>query len=197
MIVQVSCLRASSSGRLLAVGTATSMGEIAVIYIWDLLERRIIHHCALHKVRYQCLLQIFPAFLLSSPTPLTIMLTLQGRVQSLAFSASEEWLASVGGRDDGALVIWDVASGRSVCGAAVSATDVACLHHDPDRLATCGRDTVLCVWQVDRAAQKLIRMDAKLGKMCRDFTCLSISADDTHIYAGSTTGDVAEVGQAS
>ena len=195
LCVQVYCLRASPSGSLLAVGTATCIGDLAVVYVWNLAERRIIHRGALHKVCSNVLCG--EACIFMTYSPLIIMPLLQGRVQSLAFSASEEWLASVGGPDDNSLVIWDVASGRSVCGAAVSATDITWFHHDPDRLATCGRDSVLCTWQVDRALQKLIRLDAKLGKICRDFTCLCISADDAFIYAGSSTGDVAEVGPAS
>ena len=114
-------------------------------------------------------------------------------MQALAFSASEQWLASIGGPDDGALVVWDVSSGKSMCGAAVSATDVACFHHDPTRLATCGRDSVLCVWHVDGSLHKLLRVDVKLGQLRRDFTCLSICADNLLMYAGSTLGDVAEV----
>ncbi len=120
---------------------------------------------------------------------------MQGKVQALAFSASEKWLASIGGPDDGALVIWDVATGKSLCGASVSATDVACFHHDPDRLATCGRDSMLCVWHVDGSLHKLLRVDAMLGQMRRDFTCLSICADDHLMYAGSASGDMAEVRQ--
>ena len=142
-------------------------------------------------------------------------------MQSLSFSSCEQLLASVGGPDDGGLVtertqaghgscqkatsvgandalpglqvIWDVATGKSLCGSPASAAAVAFLE-DPVHLATCGRDSSLNVWKVNRDTRKLLKMSVQLGTLRRDFTSLTITADDKFLYVGSTSGDVAEVG---
>lgn len=92
----------------------------------------------------------------------------------------------------GLQVIWDVATGKSLCGTPASAAAVAFLN-DPAHLATCGRDSSLNLWHIDRTNRKLVRMNVLLGSFRRDFTCLTITADDKFMYVGSTSGDVAEV----
>jgi len=37
-------------------------------------------------------------------------------IQSLSFSHSEMYLASLGGMDDNTLVIWDIVTGKALCG---------------------------------------------------------------------------------
>lgn len=44
----------------------------------------------------------------------------KGKIQDLAFSPGEKYLATLGGRDDNKLVIWDVATGEAICGAAAA-----------------------------------------------------------------------------
>ena len=38
------------------------------------------------------------------------------KVQALCFSNDEKYLASLGGQDDNSLVIWDLNTGRPLCG---------------------------------------------------------------------------------
>jgi len=78
----------SSTGKYIASGQKTHMGFQADIIIWDFDTLEIVQRLKLHKVL----------------------------IQSLAFSHDEKYLASLGGQDDNTLVIWDVATGKALCG---------------------------------------------------------------------------------
>lgn len=85
-------------------------------------------------------------------------------------------------------------TGNALCGAPVSASAVAFFNTDSERLATCGIDTSLYIWQLDRVARKLTKTSVQLGQCRRNFTALALSEDDRFVFVGSTSGDVAEVG---
>ena len=88
--------------------------------------------------------------------------------------------------------MWDLKKGEALCGAPLLATDVKCFSADALRFATCGSDSSLSIWQLDRATQKLARHEVQLGQYKRNFTRLLISEDDASILVGSTSGDVAQ-----
>jgi WD40 repeat protein len=88
----VSCLSLSVTGKYLASGQMTHMGFPATAIIWNLETYEIVHKLVLHK----------------------------GKIQDLAFSPGEKYLATLGGRDDNKLVIWDVATGEAICGASAA-----------------------------------------------------------------------------
>ena len=52
-------------------------------------------------------------------------------------------------------VLWDVQKAEALCGAPLLATDVSCFPGDAQRFATCGADSSLFIWQLDRPARKL------------------------------------------
>lgn len=90
------------------------MGFTADIMIWDLETKQIHKKLKLHKVM----------------------------VQALAFSHDELKLASLGGPDDGSLVLWDVLSGEAVCGSPANNKFVDCvkfLNKDSTRIITAGQ----------------------------------------------------------
>lgn len=89
-------------------------------------------------------------------------------------------------------VVWDLKKGKALCGAPLLATDVKCFSADALRFATCGSDSSLYIWQLDRATQKLARHEVQLGQYKRNFTRLLISEDDASILVGSTSGDIAQ-----
>lgn len=112
--MQVSCIALSRTGRYLASGQKTFMGFTADIIIWDLETRQIHRKLKLHKVM----------------------------VQALDFSHDEAKLASLGGPDDSALVLWDVASGEAVCGSPAHNQFVDCvkfLNKDSTKMITAGQ----------------------------------------------------------
>lgn len=68
----VSCLNCSTSGRFLASGQITYMGFKADVIVWDFTEKSMYARFSLHKVR----------------------------VQAVAFSPNDKYLATLGGQDD-------------------------------------------------------------------------------------------------
>jgi cilia- and flagella-associated protein 52 len=118
-----------------------------------------------------------------------------GKVQDVSFSNSDEYLASIGGQDDNALVIWNVENGEAICGSPAamdSALRCVWLHHRNDRVVTVGNYHVR-VWQIDFSLPKLHAMDAKLGTVRRVCLSITITDDDQFAYVGTTTGDVLKV----
>lgn len=118
-----------------------------------------------------------------------------GKVQDVCFSNHDEFLSSIGGQDDNALVVWNVETGVAVCGSPAASDSALCckwLHGRNDRLVTAGNYHVK-VWQIDFSLPKLHAMDAKLGSVRRIFLCLSITDDDRYAYFGTSTGDVLKV----
>lgn len=62
-----------------------------------------------------------------------------GKVQDVSFSANSKVLASLGGQDDNALIIWDVETGTAICGSPAAQDSSLCcrwLHGRSDRIVT-------------------------------------------------------------
>ena len=60
-------------------------------------------------------------------------------MQDLAFSANSKFLATLGGQDDNALIIWDAQSGEAICGSPAAPDSSLCcrwLHGRNDRIVT-------------------------------------------------------------
>ncbi|KAG2446088.1 hypothetical protein HXX76_000688 [Chlamydomonas incerta] len=164
---KVSCLALSRSGKYLASGQITYMGFTADIIIWDLESKQLLHRMALHKVK----------------------------VQALDFSCDERILASLGGQDDNALVLWDVASGNAICGSPCNTNFTNCVkffNNSPDKLITAGNFN-MNVWTYDGANNKLRPTDATLGTLKRVFKSVVVDANDEYAYCGTTTGDVLQI----
>mmetsp|Transcript_40123 Transcript_40123/g.52823 ORF Transcript_40123/g.52823 Transcript_40123/m.52823 type:complete len:653 (-) Transcript_40123:240-2198(-) len=176
----VTCLSVSHDGTMLASGQTHHSGVKADVIIWDL-----------EKAKEHCL----------NNTPSAGDLVLHrlfqhlGKVQDVDFSCDDQFLLTLGGRDDNALVVWEASTGRPICGSPAGADSALCarwLNNRNDRLVTAG-NYHLRVWQVDVTLPKIQAMDAKLGQMKRVIQCLSITADDDHAYCGTKTGDLLRV----
>eukprot|EP00762_Andalucia_godoyi_P004100 ANDGO_06274.mRNA.1 Cilia- and flagella-associated protein 52 len=177
---RISVLAVSSCGRFAASGQVSHMGFAADIIIWALdyasassngaPQGHLLHRLSLHKVR----------------------------VSALAFSDDSHFLVSLGGIDDRQIVVWDVMTGKALCGTHYGSEEQACaqwLSNGKDmRLVTGGTGGVK-LWTVDLVARKMTAVDAQLGKMKRSVTCLAVSndtddADGGWVYAGTDAGDV-------
>lgn len=161
---KISCLAVSPSGRYIASGQVTRPGFQADVCIFDFEERRLIHRMLLHKIK----------------------------VQALAFSPDERFLASVGGPDDNTVVLWDVDTGRPICGAPARQTQTECIaffNKDPTKLLTGGPEA-LRVWTVDLERRRMSSEDITMGTLRRTITTIAVEASDKYVYCGTTTGDV-------
>ncbi|KAJ4457288.1 putative Cilia- and flagella-associated protein 52 [Paratrimastix pyriformis] len=164
---RVSCLAISSSGRYIATGEETHMGFQAAAIIWDFETRQPLHKLVLHK----------------------------GKVQALAFSPSEQMLASIGGIDDNAAVVWDVQTGRAICGASATNEAVHCVafFHNTDNFFVTAGQAHLRVWEIDTQNRKIRPNDCQLGHYRRVIQSMVLDMNDEYLYCGTTTGDVLAV----
>jgi len=161
---KVSCIAVSRSGKYVASGQITHMGFQADICVFEFDTQKLVHRMILHKVK----------------------------VQALAFSADEQFLASVGGQDDNTLVVWDLASGRPLCGGPASnelSTCISFFNNSSDKLVTGGHG-VLRVWDVDFQNRKINPTDVNVGQTRREFQNIVIEALDRYAYVGTSSGDV-------
>uniref|UniRef100_A0A8C4WUP8 Cilia- and flagella-associated protein 52 n=1 Tax=Eptatretus burgeri TaxID=7764 RepID=A0A8C4WUP8_EPTBU len=164
----VSCLCCSRSGYLLASGQLTRMGFKADIILWKFSEQKIHFRLSLHKVK----------------------------VQSIAFSPNELYLVSLGGQDDGSVVVWDVEHGEAVCGCEASACiagqalTLCYSNHNDDTFIVGGMSGNLCVWELDRNNRKIHPTNCKLGQLKRSICCLEVEKTDEYFYCGTSSGDV-------
>lgn len=164
---RVSCVALSPSGKYIASGQVTHMGFTAPIIVWDFETGAIIHKLELHKVL----------------------------VQSVAFSCGDEYLASIGGQDDCNLVIWNVETGAPICGSPASndlSYFVKWFNESPFSLVT-GGSYNLRVWSLDVEHRKIRPTDVNIAQLKRVFTCVTIDDDDSHMYAGTVTGDILQI----
>ncbi|XP_077314728.1 cilia- and flagella-associated protein 52 [Lithobates pipiens] len=163
----VSCVAVSKNGRYLASGQVTYMGFKADIFLWDYAKRESCGKLTLHKVK----------------------------VEALAFSPNDQYLVSLGGQDDGSVVLWNVLTKEAICGSPASslsaghAVAVSFLNNSDDVFITSGHGT-LRVWEVDLPNRKMRPTECQMGQLKRVVTCLAVAEDDGCFYCGTSTGDI-------
>eukprot|EP00286_Rhodomonas_abbreviata_P008950 CAMPEP_0181342680 /NCGR_PEP_ID=MMETSP1101-20121128/31140_1 /TAXON_ID=46948 /ORGANISM="Rhodomonas abbreviata, Strain Caron Lab Isolate" /LENGTH=243 /DNA_ID=CAMNT_0023454175 /DNA_START=104 /DNA_END=832 /DNA_ORIENTATION=- len=164
---RVTCLSLSPSGKYLASGQVTHLGFQADVIVWDMESLEIVHRLRLHKVR----------------------------VEAVSFSCNDKWLASIGGEDDNSLVVWNLESGKAVCGSP-AANDVChtvkFARHDEFTIITAGKSS-LRVWDFDLANRKVRPSDCNLGKLQRTINYVFVDDKDEYCYAGTASGDILKV----
>ncbi|KAJ3079705.1 Cilia- and flagella-associated protein 52 [Rhizoclosmatium hyalinum] len=166
----VSCLSVSKSGKYIASGQITHMGFQADIIIWDFATRTLLRRLTLHKVK----------------------------VEALAFSPNDKYLASLGGQDDNSVIVWDLEKGAAICGSPASkdsagvTLSLAYLNKDDNSFVTGGHST-LRVWELNATQRKIRATDCQTGQIKRIVKCITVDQDDEFMYCGTTTGDLLQV----
>lgn len=174
----VTCIAMSHDGNKLASGQSQFTGVKADIIVWDLSKAKRLLDAGNVMLGEACILHRLKQHL--------------GRVQDVAFSNRDEFLATCGGQDDNALVVWNVESGEAICGSPAASDSVITVkwhNQRHDRLVTAGNYHVR-VWQIDFSLPKLHAMDVKLGAVRRVCSSISITEDDRFAFIGTSTGDV-------
>lgn len=153
----------------MASGQKTHSGFKADILIWDFADSKLKHRLSMHKVA----------------------------VNSLDFSPDDRYLASVGGLDDkNTLIIWDFEqNGKAVYGTTLGVQQVNMIkffRHQTSKICAVSDNSVQ-ILTIDEKNKKISRLSCNTGNIKRSYTCLVIDAEDTYVYAGTTTGDILEI----
>ncbi|KAG9350472.1 hypothetical protein JZ751_026835 [Albula glossodonta] len=166
----VSCVTVSKSGRYIASGQVTFMGFKADIIIWDYSKREIYARLRLHKAK----------------------------VEDLAFSPNDKYLVSLGGQDDGSIVVWNIETREAICGNPASAHSAGHCHtiqfsNQSDNVFISAGNGTLRVWELDLPNRKVRPTECQLGQLKRIVNCIEIPEDDSFFYCGTTSGDVLKI----
>ena len=82
-------------------------------------------------------------------------------IQSLSFSNDEQYLASLGGQDDGQLVIWESETGKPICGHSVGmhVANKICFYNNTANNFVTIHDYGIRIWDVDYVQKKILYQD--------------------------------------
>ncbi|KAK2816865.1 hypothetical protein Q5P01_025056 [Channa striata] len=166
----VACIAVSKSGQYIASGQVTFMGFQATIIIWDYVQRTIYAELQLHKAK----------------------------VEALAFSPNNKYLVSLGGQDDGSIVVWNVETKQAICGSPASTHSAGhCLtvqysNTNENIFVSAGSGT-LRVWELDLTNRKIRPTECQTGKLKRIVRCIEMTEDDQFIFCGTTSGDIMKI----
>ena len=132
----------SPSGRYIASGQVTHQGYAADIIVWDFQTLTIKHRLTLHKVQ----------------------------VTDLSFSATEKFLISLGGEDDGTLALWDVETGQALAGAPTADTSgghatTLCFTNRDDFTFVSGGKYTIRVWNINPRTHALTPTNCALRSL--------------------------------
>ncbi|XP_053552817.1 cilia- and flagella-associated protein 52 [Bombina bombina] len=163
----VSCVAASRRGKYLASGQVTYMGFKADIFLWDYAKKEVCAKLTLHKVK----------------------------VEALAFSPNDLYLVSLGGQDDGSIVLWNVEKREAICGNPASSVSsghalTLAFSNASDNIFMTGGNGTLRVWEVDAPNRKMRPTECQTGQLKRVVTCIAVAEDDSCFYCGTSTGDI-------
>ena len=163
----ISALTLSNSGKFLASGQKTYSGFKADIIVWDLEKMSLIHRFSIHKYL----------------------------IQSLSFSFDEKYLVSLGGAEDNYLIVWDIETGKAICGS-TAGTDfvhqVKFFNGNNNNIVTC-QNYGIRIWNVDYINKKFISTDVNFGNLKRQILCICIDPYDKFAYCGTKSGDILEI----
>lgn len=163
----ISAIACSPDGTRVASGQVAHLGFHATVCIFDVATGERVHSLNLHR----------------------------GQVSAIAWSPCGKYVASLGGKDDNSVVVWDAELGRPVCGGPAAAEPALCIafyNTSSTRLVTAGTGGIR-LWEIDVEARRATPRDVPLAGLTRVVRCLVLSQDDSTVFAGTTSGDVLAV----
>ncbi|KAM4751203.1 cilia- and flagella-associated protein 52-like isoform 2-T2 [Anableps anableps] len=162
----ISCISVSKCGSYIASGQVSFMGFKAAVIIWNYAERTIHAQVEFHNAK----------------------------VEAVAFSPSEKYLVSLGGRDDGWIVVWNIETKQPICRSMASShgycLTVEYSKTDDTIFASAGSET-LRVWEFTNA--NIFPTDCWTNFMKRKVKCIEISEDNQYMFCGTTSGDIMKI----
>ncbi|XP_025199645.1 cilia- and flagella-associated protein 52-like [Melanaphis sacchari] len=166
----ISAVTVSTSGRYVGSGQVNYMGFRSPIIVWCFHTGQVVAKYESHKVR----------------------------VESVAFSCCENFLISLGGVDDGSVIVYDIDKREVLCGSssvkstAGTATVLRPVHTRGECFVVAG-DNILRLWTLNREQRNIQGLDGSFAKIKRKILCTVIDRLDEYAYCGTSTGDVMKI----
>ncbi|XP_060861049.1 cilia- and flagella-associated protein 52-like [Metopolophium dirhodum] len=166
----ISAVTVSSSGQYVGSGQVNYMGFRSPIIVWQFDTGQLVAKYESHKVR----------------------------VESVAFSSCENFLISLGGVDDGSVIVYDIGKREVLCGSssvkstAGSATVLQPVHTRGECFVVAG-DNILRLWTLNREQRNIQGLDGSFAKIKRKILCTIVDRLDEYAYCGTSTGDVMKI----
>lgn len=166
----ISAVAVSRTGRYVGAGQVNHLGSRCPIIVWEFGTGRAIAKYESHTMR----------------------------VQSAAFSCCERFLMSLGGLDDGTVIVYDLDRNEVLCGSSTVkctagvSTVLRPVHTRREYFVVAG-DNTLRLWTVNEERRSLRGLDAKFAKIKRAILCVAIDCLDEYAYCGTSTGDVLKI----
>nr|XP_023016817.1 cilia- and flagella-associated protein 52 [Leptinotarsa decemlineata] len=166
----ISSIAVSRSGKYVASGQINHIGFKARVIIWDFEKLEMVSQHEHHKVR----------------------------VEAVTFSKDDRYVITLGGRDCGSVIIWDIKEQQVICGSQVSrgiqgeATVIQSMSRRGACFITAGEQH-LAVWRIDKDARNVKSINVALSKTKRAVLCLDTNERDEFCYCGTSTGDVLKI----
>jgi len=166
----ISAVTVSRTGKYVAAGQVNYMGFRSPIIIWDFRTGDTVTHYESHMVR----------------------------VESVAFSCCEQYLMSLGGLDDGTIIVYEVGKKEVLCGSSsvrstAGVSTVLRAIGSRNRCFVVAGDNMLRLWTLNREQRSLGGLDTSFAKIKRKILCIDIDRMDEYVYCGTSTGDVLKV----
>jgi len=166
----ISAVAVSRTGRYVGAGQVNYMGFRSPVIVWEFETGHVVTKYEPHKVR----------------------------VQSVAFSCCERYLMSLGGLDDGSIIVYDIerkevlCSSSSVKSTAGISTVLKPVHLRSEYFVVAG-DNTLRLWIMNKEQRSLRGLDASFAKIKREILCVELDCQDEYAYCGTSTGDVLKI----
>ncbi|XP_071650715.1 cilia- and flagella-associated protein 52 [Temnothorax longispinosus] len=163
----VSTLCVSPCGEYVASGQNNHLGFKAMVIVWNYKEGTMKGSYETHKVG----------------------------VVDLCFTCNSDFLVSLGGRDDGNVVVWDVRKSSLICGSFASndtsgnANNITRTNLHGECFVTAG-DRTLKIWRIEAEKRRMHNLDVEVGKLKRLVNCVAVDERDEIIYCGTSSGDI-------
>ncbi|XP_029176006.1 cilia- and flagella-associated protein 52 [Nylanderia fulva] len=163
----VSALCVSPCGKYVASGQNNHLGFKAMVIIWNYEEGTMMGSYETHKVG----------------------------VEDLCFTCNSDFLVSLGGRDDGNVIVWDVQKNSLICGSFASndtsgdAYNIARMQFHSKCFVTAG-DRTLKIWRIEAEKRRVHGIDVEVGKLKRLINCIVVDETDEIVYCGTSSGDI-------
>ncbi|XP_060855214.1 cilia- and flagella-associated protein 52-like [Metopolophium dirhodum] len=166
----ISAVTVSSTGKYVAAGQVNYMGFRSPIIIWDFQTGEVVTNYESHMVR----------------------------VESVAFSCCEQYLISLGGIDDGSIIVYEIEKKEVLCGSSsvkstAGISTVLKAVNSRNRCFVVAGDNMLRLWTLNREQRNLQGLDTSFAKIKRKILCTEIDRLDEYAYCGTSTGDLLKI----